>query len=147
MLECTKCKLEKEECEFRVRKDLTRGFQSWCKECQRVDSRKRYRPKPPKLKKLVDEQQVKLEAKKRMLMYRYRLDYNTYLKMYDEQGGCCKICKDPKKLGGFTGLQVDHDHQSGEVRGLLCRNCNTAIGKFKENIEFIKAAVDYLGLR
>lgn len=96
--------------------------------------------------KTVDKEKVKFEAKKRMLKHRYGLDYQTYQNMYDRQGGCCAICKEPKQLGGPKGLHVDYCQGSKQVRGLLCISCNTALGKFKENIEFLEAAINYLKL-
>jgi len=60
-----------------------------------------------------------------------------------EQRGCCAICREHvSTLDG--GMQLDHNHQTGELRGLLCNNCNSALGKTKENPEIIKAMADYL---
>ncbi len=59
------------------------------------------------------------------------------------QGGVCGIC------GGRDrdrDLAIDHDHETGEIRGLLCSRCNTALGSFRDNPEIITAALSYLGL-
>ena len=50
--------------------------------------------------------------------------------------------------GGSCGsgrrLAVDHNHTTGKVRGLLCSNCNTLLGKAKDNVNILQAAIDYL---
>jgi hypothetical protein len=68
------------------------------------------------------------------------LDYENLLKL---QSNCCDICKiniyDYKKR-----FHVDHNHKTGKVRSLLCSSCNTGLGKFKENIDFLEQAINYL---
>lgn len=56
-----------------------------------------------------------------------------------QQEGCCAICKDNTQK-----LFVDHDHMTGEVRGLLCHYCNTGIGLFMDNPDRLKSAIQYL---
>ena len=51
---------------------------------------------------------------------------------------CCEIC-DRKK-----DVFIDHDHSNGSFRGWLCRECNTSLGKFDDNIDLLKSAIDYL---
>ena len=71
------------------------------------------------------------------------IDYNTYLKLKERQNCSCAICK--KHESELTQpLHVDHDHETGEVRGLLCQSCNTALGKFGDSLEGIMKVVDYL---
>ena len=61
-----------------------------------------------------------------------------------QQGGGCAICE-TKNPNHFSGrFQVDHDHQTGAVRGLLCSGCNGGLGLFKDDAERLKAAIDYL---
>jgi len=66
------------------------------------------------------------------------------------QGGVCAVCKRPEsmKSNGGTGrlrrLVIDHDHETGKVRGLLCSGCNTGIGLLEDNAEFLEQAVEYL---
>lgn len=68
------------------------------------------------------------------------ISVETYLAMEREQGGVCLICK------GNTNrrLAIDHDHETGEVRGLLCGKCNTGIGQFDEDPDRMRAAIAYL---
>lgn len=55
------------------------------------------------------------------------------------QGKVCAIC------GGVDRLCVDHDHATGEIRGVLCLNCNNGLGRFKDDPELLRKAIRYLG--
>jgi Recombination endonuclease VII len=112
------------------------------KEERNSKQRSKYIPHPKK-KINRSKEEIKLNALKRMLKHRYNLSYEKYLQIYNEQNGCCAICKTPKKLGGKKGLLIDHNHKTMEIRGLLCTNCNNGIGKFKDSIELMKNAIDY----
>lgn len=72
----------------------------------------------------------------------FGIDINEYNKMFDDQKGCCAICKRHQSIVKRT-LHVDHDHNSGHIRGLLCFSCNMRLG-FIENKEFVDAATTYL---
>lgn len=77
----------------------------------------------------------------------YGLSKAEYDAMSDRQGHVCAICGIAESLvirGKAVRLAVDHDHVTGKVRGLLCRDCNTAIGMFKDSIESLTRAIDYL---
>lgn len=79
--------------------------------------------------------------------YQLKKRYNIALKDYDkkliEQNSCCAICKTPvSKLNG--NLHVDHCHDTNKVRGLLCYTCNTGIGLFKDNLDYLRGALKYL---
>jgi len=78
-------------------------------------------------------------SKEAKLKYRYGItlvDYNTMLKKQDHR---CKICDVEN-----TCLVVDHCHASGAIRGLLCNNCNKALGFFKDSPERMVKAADYI---
>ena len=66
--------------------------------------------------------------------------------MVEAQQGVCRICLQPPTGGKNSSarLNVDHDHQTGLVRGLLCTNCNTAIGLMKDSPDRLRAAAMYL---
>lgn len=66
-----------------------------------------------------------------------------YDDMLKEQNGNCSICGRNKKEFKVM-LGVDHNHDTGEVRGLLCHKCNTAIGGLEDNIDLLLSAVSYL---
>ena len=73
---------------------------------------------------------------------RFGITREQYDEILEAQGGVCAICKEVCNSG--RRLAVDHDHETGEVRGLLCGNCNTAIGKFHDNTDYLRAAIAYL---
>lgn len=66
-------------------------------------------------------------------------EYNNILKA---QQGVCAICQNSCNTG--MNLAVDHCHDTKKVRGLLCKNCNTAIGLFMEDIENMNKAIEYI---
>jgi hypothetical protein len=146
MIKCSKCGEDKDVCEFRERPSLKRGYHSWCKECERKANRKRnaFKPKSIRVNKVKDPDNIKLSAKKRMLKHRYSLEYDEYMRMYESQNGECGICGDEKILGGHGGLLIDHCHENNNVRGLLCTNCNSGLGKFKDDITILSRAINYL---
>ena len=68
-----------------------------------------------------------------------------YDRMLAEQRGVCKICKMGSTCKGKPErLSVDHNHETGKVRGLLCRRCNRALGAFRDNPDVLRAAIEYL---
>lgn len=70
---------------------------------------------------------------------------NDYKTLWDKQGERCAICG-----VGFAEPSngcVDHNHETGAVRGLLCHQCNSAIGYFRESIESMKKAITYLEIK
>lgn len=69
------------------------------------------------------------------------IDHDRYDAMFARQEGRCAICKQQSK---GRRLAVDHDHEANRVRALLCLDCNTAIGKFREDVTIIRAAAEYL---
>lgn len=73
------------------------------------------------------------------LMKKYGLSVAAWDALLIEQSGRCGICSDP-----MESPVVDHDHDTGEVRGLLCSPCNTGIGHLKDDIHRLEAAVKYL---
>lgn len=78
--------------------------------------------------------------------YQLQKAYGITLEEYDRlltaQGNVCAICNG--KQQGTRSLAVDHDHTTGEVRGLLCHNCNRAIGLFADDPDRLLTAVNYL---
>lgn len=78
----------------------------------------------------------------------YSLTTAEYDAMLEQQGGVCATCKKPEtrmhQNGKVTRLCVDHDHNTGEVRGLLCAGCNRMIGYAKDNPDTLREAAAYL---
>lgn len=86
-----------------------------------------------------------LRKREQHLKSRYGLDLKAYDALLEAQGGCCAICR-CSKPGGRGTWHVDHDHKTDKVRGLLCHDCNTGLGKFKDDPEILKLAIVYLGV-
>ncbi|XGI80677.1 endonuclease VII domain-containing protein [Enterobacter hormaechei] len=86
----------------------------------------------------------------RKLMYEYGISLEDYDEMFEKQNGLCAICKQPETCkssgGGVKRLAVDHNHESGKVRSLLCTACNQGLGQFKDNISYLSNAITYLNV-
>ena len=95
------------------------GFQPKCKTCSR--------------------EAIRCAELKRL----YGISREQYLDMMLAQGGVCVVCQEACARGGE--LSVDHNHETGEVRALLCRACNSALGLLREDPERMIAMIDYLG--
>ena len=83
------------------------------------------------------------KAKATRLKKRYNITPEQLEVMYKEQDNCCKICNTHKD-DTTRGLFIDHNHSTLEVRGLLCNNCNIAIGHLKDDTELLDKAKQYL---
>jgi len=85
---------------------------------------------------------------KSKLKREYGITYEEYYRLFEKQNGGCGICgcksTDSKSKTIDTKLCVDHCHETGKVRGLLCRKCNLAL-QVVENTLFIQKAMSYLG--
>lgn len=119
MKQCRSCGVEKPFSEFHIRRDNGK-HRNDCIECQRCK---------------------KNEAQYRDL---YGITLSDYDKLYDLQGGVCAMCSLPQIEGRKTRLCVDHCHDTGKVRGLLCTNCNVAIGLLKDDERLLQRGIDYL---
>jgi hypothetical protein len=77
----------------------------------------------------------------------YGISFREYLNLYSKNEGCCHICgSEGFKINPNAKAQlcIDHCHTTGVVRGLLCHNCNRALGLFKDNVTVMKSAINYL---
>lgn len=124
---CPDCGVEKEFSEYYTRNGY---LQTYCKPCHRIrnkDNKKKWRAKNP--------ERAHAEGVRRL----YGLDAERFQELLAEQNGACAIC------GEVPGrLEVDHDHGTGVVRGLLCGNCNKALGLMRDDTERLLSAVRYL---
>ena len=78
---------------------------------------------------------------------KFGITRHEYAEMFHFQNGGCAICSKPEtatRNGKIKALAVDHDHQTGKVRGLLCADCNQGIGKLKEDRSIFISAIQYL---
>jgi hypothetical protein len=132
---CTNCKKEKSVEDFDKHRLGKYGRHSKCKLCTKEYIKKDRQAHPEKYK------QKNLKAK---LKYFYDLTFEQYQQMLKDQNGLCLGCgKSPKSIR----LNVDHDHETGKVRGLLCTNCNSALGAISDNIEVLENLIRYIKSR
>ena len=83
--------------------------------------------------------------------YDYKINYGITIEQYEsmlmQQNNVCAIClraETATNRGKVKRLAVDHCHTTGKVRGLLCHNCNTTLGKYEDKPELIKRFIEYL---
>ena len=131
MKTCTKCEQEKELTEFGKAKGYKDGLRTWCKSCKAEDDKNYYKPYDYETDK-----NSKLKAA-------YGISYKEYQTMLEAQNGQCAICG-TANTGKRKAFHVDHDHETGEVRGLLCGNCNSGIGNLRDDVGLLKRAIQYL---
>ncbi len=94
-----------------------------------------------------DKNKEKIATTSRLthLQRRYGLTPDDYLAMYEDQGGCCAICGSDEYRGeDKCSFAIDHCHNTGEIRGLLCNKCNGGIGMLGDNPKLTKRATEYL---
>lgn len=127
---CSKCGVEKQLNLFGKTKKSKDGYRGQCNSCR--NSYLKY-------------WSSKNKEKRRDQKYRTR--YGTSIEAYNDmlrsQYGCCAIClSTAPKIGKY--FVIDHCHKTAKIRGLLCRNCNSAIGLLEENIKFLENSILYL---
>lgn len=82
--------------------------------------------------------------RKYCLMQNYGITEEQYTKMLEAQNGCCAICGTDKPTGKWKVFAVDHNHETGQVRELLCNECNRGIGLLKDSPDRLIKAARYL---
>lgn len=127
---------------------------SVCYQCQR-DRGKEYYKNPDNKKRLLEynllnkdktrSKEYKLATKNRDLKRRYGISLDEYNQKINNQQNKCAICQQEfNQLKKHETAFVDHDHQSNQVRGLLCYKCNNLIGLANEKIEILEKSIGYL---
>lgn len=127
---CNGCKLTKEI------KDFWKS-QSLCIECTKYRQKHRWHSRSPK-QRLIHH-----------LRDKYKITFEEFQKAWQDQGGCCKICK--RELPDLMvyenrrrGYAVDHNHDTGDFRGILCTNCNSLLGMALDSVDILMSAAKYL---
>ena len=114
-----------------------------------------YKKNPEKYRKKVREYREKNKEKMRQerllnkekyasykLKGRYGITFNDKLEMIYKQNNKCAVCGDV--FDGYKNAFVDHNHFTNQVRGILCKRCNFAIGNSRENILILESIIKYL---
>lgn len=86
----------------------------------------------------------KSALKNSYLKHKYGITLQQYQEISKSQDDVCAICRQKNTRSVDSGLVVDHCHETEIVRGLLCHNCNVALGSFRDNESFLQSAIDYL---
>lgn len=136
---CTVCGEEKDESFFYQapdRRDNSVRLMSFCKECHKDKSNARVAAMSSEQRALYYE-----AMRARKLLRSFGLTIEDFDRMFEDQCGVCAICHQPETTvdNRWAGagvrvrrLSVDHDHVTGQVRGLLCMKCNTRLGYFEK---------------
>ncbi len=141
---CSRCNTLKELPQFNKAKNTVSKLTSHCKLCLREARLLRKQPGyivPPKKKRINKGKR----HNRLMKTFGWSLDlYNTILEGQNNVCGICKGLETSKIAGKVIALAIDHCHDSGVIRGLLCKKCNIDLGYFRDNPKFLIAAAEYL---
>lgn len=128
---CPKCGETKDESQWGFRDKEHTLFSSYCKSCDRIrktlSARERFK-----------DNGKRKQENFRQRLWTYGLTKETYHDLMVKAEHCCEVCKTKENL------VIDHCHESGKVRGILCWSCNVALGHFKDSRNNLQKAIDYL---
>lgn len=133
MIKCTICKESKEIIYFTKNKSRKNGIENYCKNCKSKMSLK-----------YQNSIKGKNTIREAHLKRKYNLTLNEYNNMLNLQNNKCKICLNNNLDKRAKHLVVDHNHDNGNIRGLLCTKCNAMIGLANDEINLLFSAIDYL---
>lgn len=137
---CNRCKEFKVWTEFAVNKKGINDRKSICKKCSNLAqialNKSRKEKDPLDLSKVRRAKHLKLK---------YGMSLEDYDCMLQQQAGKCAICgKKDNGLSNQKQLYIDHCHDLGHVRGLLCYYCNTVLGLAFDDVNILQSAIEYL---
>lgn len=146
---CTVCK-DTKLLEFFVRDPKSRtGTGAHCRVCAYKKTKEWVKKNSEKVKQYHIEYEAQngdeLKAYRRNwgLQKRHGITHDWYLATLESQGGGCAICGGPaNSKDGF--FHIDHDHDTGQIRGILCHFCNTGLGSLKDSVNVLAKAIVYL---
>jgi hypothetical protein len=121
------------ENDFYLRSNRTDSVQTKCKKCWNKDRENRRKRDPEKYKS---------NLRNRKLKQKFGITLDIYNDMFNKQKGLCFICQ--QNTDNFHKIGVDHNHETGQVRKLLCSQCNTGIGHAKEDYNILLKMIWYL---
>jgi len=144
---CIKCNKLKVETQFykngERRKDGTSGTKNTCKQCSDKIHSEYVKDNISKVREYSRNSYNPEKVRKQHLKRYYGLESKQYDDLFLKQNGSCAICGTHQKDIKMA-LNVDHNHNTGEVRGLLCHSCNRGIGLLKDSKDILKNAIGYL---
>lgn len=144
---CPGCNKKKRLTDYQKDRCTRLGVQVYCRTCQRKKCKAYYHADKKRANerqrdwRMANPDRFKIIQRRRHLKLKYGMSLEDFQHLVVRQHGLCKICG---RLPDQRGLVVDHNHETGEVRGLLCNSCNSAIGHFQEDVGRMRAAVAYL---
>lgn len=155
IIECSFCKIEKNRNEFTACQ-LKFKYPK-CKLCIKTHGkvvRDKYKKEYYEKKKIYinqNREEYRKKGRKCLLKIQYKMTLEQYDELLKIQNHLCYICKNPessidKRYNKTRDLSVDHCHKTGKIRGLLCDKCNRGLGYFKDSIENLESAIQYLKL-
>lgn len=133
MKTCSKCGVLQPVKNFHKDAKRADGLKSNCKTCYSLFHKKYYEENLEK---------VKTKNKKMWLNKKYNMSIEQYEELKKQQNYKCAICFSELQEGFLS--HVDHSHDTGQIRGILCRWCNTGLGNFLDSIENLEKAANYL---
>lgn len=145
MKTCTKCAQEKPKEDFGKWKGSSDGLKTRCKVCLCLEARTYRKNNPVKArdawKRWAEKHPLREKNRIRKYLSRRVGVEDRFEEVEKRRVGPCDICGGlPKKVVH----SLDHDHETGEFRGVLCRACNTLLGMAKDSTRTLKRAIDYL---
>lgn len=148
---CCRCGMEKSIDHFYRNDNKEDGFRVSCKECEKEYQKQWYEKNKERLNKKSkdynerNKEVITVKARRVRIKRIYGIEEDTYTKNLELQGGACAICGSTYPGGNSKGyFHIDHCHETGQFRGLLCGRCNTSLGGFKDDINILKKAIEYL---
>ena len=139
MKECSVCKETKPLLCFYNSKKSKDGKGYRCKDCDKI-ARTFWETE--------NKERAHLSQRQRNLKHKYGVDLDWYTKKFEEQNNSCAICESTinKTTGAreFWNFSVDHCHKTGKVRGILCNNCNRALGLLMDSPTLLRKAANYV---
>jgi len=132
--ECKKCGCIQPLDKYPKAKQCYDGRAPTCKACKNKKQRKKY----------ISGTSYKEKDRNKHYLRKYGITIEDYNQMLVEQKGMCKICGTKTPGDNITNFIVDHCHDTGVVRGLLCRKCNTGIGYLQDSYKVVQQAAYYL---
>lgn len=140
MLTCSTCKEEKDKNLFHKNTTVKRGYLHSCKTCTNAYQRELAK----QVKEKISSEELKLKRRKKQLKYCYGISLEQYQKKLEEQSYSCEICGVHEKDTSKETLFIDHNHNCGSVRGLLCQHCNSVLGYAKDSVLILANCIKYL---